>query len=54
MKTIVHDYISIRLLGIIKRYCKVKSVSYTNKTVLNAVADKGLSLNQVIGISLDI
>lgn len=54
MKAIVHDDISIGLLGIIKRYCKVKSVSYPNKRVLNAVKDERLSLNQVIGISLDI
>ena len=54
MKAVVHDDISIGLLGIIKRYCKVKSVSYPNKRILNAVKDERLSLNQVIGISLDI
>ncbi len=54
MKATVHDDISIGLLGIIKRYCKVKSVSYPNKRVLNAIKDERLSLNQVIGISLDI
>lgn len=54
MKTIIQDDISIGLLRIIKRYCKVKSVSYPNKRVLNAVSDKRLSLNQILGISLEI
>lgn len=54
MKTIIQDDISVGLLRIIKRYCKVKSVSYPNKRVLNAISDKRLSLNQILGISLEI
>lgn len=54
MKTTIQDDISIGLLRIIKKYCKVKSVSYPNKRVLNAVSDKRLSLNQILGVSLEI
>lgn len=54
METTIQDEISVGLLRIIKKYCKTKSVSYPNKRVLNAISDKKLSLNQVLGISLDI